>query len=147
MVGSNSNFILIDFGSVTIARQHIEDHQQLLNLIEDSEIKCTPSFRAPELWDRGSVDPIDIDERTDIWALGCLLYTVMFGVNPFDLAVLQGANLKLSIIEAKFEFSNEYHYPNELCELITYILDPNEKNRPFISQVIERIQKIIHNLN
>ena len=36
---------------------------------------CTAPYRAPELWDT----PTDtvLDERTDIWALGCTLYALM----------------------------------------------------------------------
>lgn len=33
------------------------------------------SFRAPELWDCPS--QYDIDERTDVWSLGCTLFAIM----------------------------------------------------------------------
>lgn len=36
---------------------------------------CTAPYRAPELWDPPSES--SLDERTDIWALGCTLYALM----------------------------------------------------------------------
>ncbi|XP_062109528.1 protein MOR1-like isoform X1 [Humulus lupulus] len=36
---------------------------------------CSAPFRAPELWDCPS--NADIDERVDIWSLGCTLYAIM----------------------------------------------------------------------
>ena len=42
----------------------------------------TPLYRAPEQLDLFLGYPID--ERVDVWALGCLLYTLMFFKSPFN---------------------------------------------------------------
>jgi serine/threonine protein kinase len=39
---------------------------------------------SPEMVDLYSNDPVD--ERVDVWALGCLLYTLCFFVHPFGTA-------------------------------------------------------------
>lgn len=46
---------------------------------------CSAPYRAPELWDCPSNS--DIDERTDIWSLGCTLYAIMYAVTPSKLFV------------------------------------------------------------
>lgn len=77
----------MDFGSVAEARVRISSRKEALALQEIAEQLCTPqyllilnaingltiiTFRAPELFNIES-DCL-IDERTDIWSLGCLLY-------------------------------------------------------------------------
>ena len=45
---------------------------------EFAAINCTMPYRAPELWEPPS--HCDIDERVDVWSLGCLFYAMMYGV-------------------------------------------------------------------
>lgn len=52
----------------------------------------TPMYRAPEMLDTWSNHPID--HSVDIWALGCILYTLCYMQHPFEdsakLAILNG---------------------------------------------------------
>ncbi|XP_054805328.1 uncharacterized protein LOC129308281 isoform X2 [Prosopis cineraria] len=67
--------ILMDFGSARPARQQIHSRSEALQLQEWAAEHCSAPFRAPELWDCPS--QADIDERTDVWSLGCTLYAIM----------------------------------------------------------------------
>jgi len=146
MLGQDAQVALIDFGSCVLARRDITDRIGLQELIMESERMCTSTFRAPELWDRGIDDVLELDERIDVWALGCLLFTLMFGQNPFELVELAGGNLKLAIIEANFQFPSGHSYPKELCDLVTFMLNKNEKERPFIGEVLERSRAVVGKL-
>lgn len=140
MLDKENNLTLIDFGSVTTARKKVNSRRDLLDLIEDSEKYCTPSYRAPELWDRGLDDDLTIDERIDVWGLGCVLYAISFHENPFDQIVLRGGIVKLAIIEGKIEFPKYHPYSESFLNFIKYILNPNPQKRPFLNEVIDEIK-------
>ncbi|KZT76807.1 hypothetical protein F511_46169 [Dorcoceras hygrometricum] len=67
--------MLMDFGSARPARKQIRSRSEALQLQEWATEHCSAPFRAPELWDCPS--HADIDERTDIWSLGCTLFAIM----------------------------------------------------------------------
>lgn len=73
---------LQDFGSARPARVTVQNRQQALAVQEDAEAHCSAPYRAPELFDVPS--QCQLDERMDVWSLGCLLYFIMYGASPFE---------------------------------------------------------------
>ncbi|KAF9594018.1 hypothetical protein IFM89_026826 [Coptis chinensis] len=135
--------ILMDFGSARPARKEIRSRSEALQLQEWAAEHCSAPFRAPELWDCPS--HADIDERTDIWSLGCTLYATMYGVSPFEFVVGESGSLQLAIVNAQIKWPPGPNppYPEALHQFITWTLQPQAAVRPRIDDIIFHVDKLI----
>uniref|UniRef100_A0A1J3K5F3 non-specific serine/threonine protein kinase n=1 Tax=Noccaea caerulescens TaxID=107243 RepID=A0A1J3K5F3_NOCCA len=137
--------ILMDFGSARPSRKQIRSRQEALQLQEWTSEHCSAPFRAPELWDCPS--HADIDERTDIWSLGCTLYAIMYGVSPFEYALGEsGGSLQLAIVNAQIKWPNagpKASYPEALHQFVAWMLQPQAAVRPRIDDIIIHVDKLI----
>ncbi|XP_010522295.1 PREDICTED: serine/threonine-protein kinase 16-like [Tarenaya hassleriana] len=139
--------ILMDFGSARPARKQIRSRQEALQLQEWASEHCSAPFRAPELWDCPS--HADVDERTDIWSLGCTLYAIMYGVSPFEYALGEsGGSLQLAIVNAQIKWptgpkASSCPYPEALHQFVTWMLQPQPAVRPRIDDIIIHVDKLI----
>jgi len=64
---------VLDLGLAKILQGHHEE------TADDNAMVGTPNYMAPEVIESGRVDP-----RTDIYAVGVVLYEMLAGVGPFD---------------------------------------------------------------
>ncbi|XP_043726074.1 serine/threonine-protein kinase 16-like [Telopea speciosissima] len=136
--------ILMDFGSARPARKQIRSRSEALQLQEWAAEHCSAPFRAPELWDCPSHS--DIDERTDVWSLGCTLYAIMFGLSPFEYAADESeGSLQLAIGNAQIKWPTAPNpsYPEPLCKFVTWMLQPQPTVRPRIDDIIIHVDKLI----
>lgn len=100
--------VIIDIGSTTEARLQIcgqSDAQRLQDLAEE---RCSISYRPPELFCVQSY--CTIDERTDIWSLGCVLYAMCFFKSPFDAAYERGDSVALAVISGNITIPPDSPY-------------------------------------
>ncbi|XP_071693293.1 uncharacterized protein [Rutidosis leptorrhynchoides] len=136
--------ILMDFGSARPARRQIRSRSEALQLQEWASEHVSAPFRAPELWDCPS--HADIDERTDIWSLGCTLFAIMYGVSPFEYALGEsGGSLQLAIINGhiKWPAGPKPPYPEALHQFVSWMLQPQATVRPRIDDIIIHVDKLI----
>jgi serine/threonine protein kinase/tetratricopeptide (TPR) repeat protein len=78
---------VIDFGIAKATAQRLTD---LTLHTEQGQMIGTPEYMSPE---QAGMNPHDVDTRTDIYALGVMLYELLVGELPFDSASLRQAPL------------------------------------------------------
>ena len=127
---NGTEVVLMDLGSVSRARTTVESRQAALALQEECAQLCTAVYRAPELFEVPS--SCVIDERTDVWSLGCLLHAMAFGDSPFDGSAL-------AALSGKVRFPATHTYSSGFCDLITFMLNVDHTKRPTVEQVLSRL--------
>lgn len=121
------NFVLCDFGSATAKDLNAKVHG--VTMVEEEIQKYTTlSYRAPEMVDLYSDKSITI--KSDIWALGCLLYKLCFFTLPFGESTL-------AIQSGQFYVPDNSKYSKGIHKLIRYMLEVDVEKRPNIYQVSE----------
>jgi hypothetical protein len=78
---------IIDFGVAKATTQHLTERTLFTEL---GVLIGTPEYMSPEQAEMGG---LDIDTRTDVYALGALLYELLTGALPFDRRELRQAGL------------------------------------------------------
>jgi AP2-associated kinase len=93
---------------------------------EEIQKYTTLAYRSPEMIDLYSGK--SITTKSDIWALGCLLYKLCFFSLPFGES-------SLAIQNAQFTIPDNSRYSKGVHSLIRYMLEPDPSVRPDVYQV------------
>ncbi|CAF1671565.1 unnamed protein product, partial [Adineta ricciae] len=139
LIDSHQSFVLCDFGSaIMLPPSPQNEHQQyqsqqlttviIQQLEEEIQRYTTLSYRAPEMIDLYSRLPITL--KADIWAMGCLLYKLMYNVMPFGDSILAIQNGTFVIPDDMAQT-----YNRDLNILVRYMLETDISKRPDIWQV------------
>ncbi|KAG7130277.1 Serine/threonine-protein kinase ppk30 like [Verticillium longisporum] len=126
--GSKKRFKLCDFGSAAPPKPAPQTVVECRLLDEDVQKHTTLQYRSPEMIDVYRKQPID--EKSDIWALGVLLYKLCYYTTPFED---QG---QLAILNASFRFHSHPVFSDRLKKLIASMLRENQQSRPNVYQVL-----------
>ena len=78
---------IIDFGVAKATAQRLTEHTVFTEL---GQLIGTPEYMSPE---QAEMSQQDIDTRTDVYALGVVLYELLVGALPFDAGELRAAGL------------------------------------------------------
>jgi len=128
----------MDFGSVTSAHRGVRSRSEALTLQEWCDSNCTPAYRAPELWNISN--EISIDQRSDIWSLGCVLFALCFLEGPFGSAE-QSGSVALAVSSGSIPIPRNADEIStmRLMQLIQDILLVDHTKRMFIGQVLQKL--------
>ena len=78
---------IIDFGIAKAVAQPLTEHSLFTEL---GMFVGTPEYMSPE---QAEMTPLDVDTRSDVYALGLLLYELLVGTLPFDRDALRKSGL------------------------------------------------------
>eukprot|EP00093_Oithona_nana_P013412 13412.XXX_650767_651952_1 [CDS] Oithona nana genome sequencing. len=135
--------VIMDLGSVEVARVKVRTHSDAQYLQDMAAERCSMPYRAPELYQVDS--KCDIDERTDIWSLGCLLYAIAFFKSPFDIVLERGDSVALAVQSgpSNAKFPKNSPFSKGFQDLILWMLTVDLQKRPFINDVITKVALLI----
>ena len=120
--GKVSRIVLADFGSC-IQFQDINSRQDALKVMDHAMKYSSANFRSPELYETPT--STRIDGSSDMWAVGCIIYSMLFSVNPFERDGLS----TLSIMNGNFIFPVNHTWSPNLIEIINKCLIVNHTER------------------
>ncbi|EJD06924.1 other/NAK protein kinase [Fomitiporia mediterranea MF3/22] len=147
MVADDGSPILMDFGSAIRARIKIETRQQALLQQDIAAEQSTMAYRAPELFDVKT--GVTLDEKVDIWSLGCTLYALAYLHSPFETLATteQGGSIAMAVMNAAYKHPRDSAYSQGLRDLIDSMLKADPTQRPDIHQVIEQTDAVLRSLS
>ncbi|KAF3308688.1 hypothetical protein TWF173_000808 [Orbilia oligospora] len=119
---------LCDFGSSAEPRPAGKNVTECRLIEEDIQKHTTLQYRSPEMIDVFRGQPID--EKSDIWALGVLLYKLCYYTTPFED---QG---QLAILNASFKYPPYPQFSSQVKGLIGSMLQEDPRKRPNIYEII-----------
>ncbi|KAH9932082.1 uncharacterized protein BXZ73DRAFT_101459 [Epithele typhae] len=128
---SSTSYKLCDFGSA-IPVQKIPTNTQELRMLEaDLNRHTTLQYRAPEMIDVHLRRPID--EKSDVWALGVLLYKLCYYTTPFE------EHGPLAILNVQYKIPPYPVYSAQMNSLIGSMLKEHGAQRPSVFEVLQHV--------
>jgi AP2-associated kinase len=108
--GSSPIYKLCDFGSTAPPRPAATSAAEGRLIEDDIQRHTTLQYRSPEMIDVYRKQPID--EKSDIWALGVLLYKLCYYTTPFEEVG------QMAILNASYKFPSYPPFSDRLRRLI-----------------------------
>lgn len=110
LTGKNAVYKLCDFGSTAPPRPAATSGAEGRLIEDDIQRHTTTQYRSPEMIDVYRKQPID--EKSDIWALGVLLYKLCYYTTPFEEVG------QMAILNASYKFPSYPTFSDRLKRLI-----------------------------
>jgi serine/threonine kinase 16 len=153
LADDGSTPILMDFGSTIKARITIENSSQAMH----QQVRLTPvsvpcaltprpqdvaaekstmAYRAPELF--AVQNGMTLDEKVDVWSLGCVLFALAYLHSPFETAQTteHGGSIAMAVQSGRYKHPPGAPYSEGVRRLIDGMLKVDPRERPDIHQVL-----------
>lgn len=142
---SDDRHVLMDFGSVASAQVNIQTRSDALLVEDEAAQKSSMAYRPPELTSV-PFPPCTLDERIDVWALGCTMFCLAFGRSPFETSK-EGVQ-KLAILNGRWSAPADLRmrdcsFRPSFVGLIEEMLHLDWSRRPYMKDVILRLQSLM----
>ena len=108
--GASKHFKICDFGSAANPTPAVKTAAEGRILEDDIQRHTTLQYRSPEMIDVYRGHPVD--EKSDIWALGVLLYKLCYYTTPFE------NRGQMAILNATFQYPSAPLFSNRTKKLI-----------------------------
>ncbi|CCI50358.1 unnamed protein product [Albugo candida] len=137
LLAKNKVYKLCDFGSCVIGTQYLTKKEDRLRELEHVAKRTTAMYRSPELADVEGTAMFGAGELThavDIWAMGCILYTLAFFKPPFPP---EGLRTDRYVIPDTSPYSGNLH------TLIARMLTSDVEKRADIDHILDCCQAML----
>ncbi|ORY80323.1 kinase-like domain-containing protein [Protomyces lactucae-debilis] len=141
MLADDGTPVLMDLGSLKPARRHITTRTEALQVQDAAAEHSTMPYRAPELFDTKT--GMHLDERVDIWSLGCLIYALLFLHSPFETPQTEQGSMSLAVLNGAYKIPPGHPYSQQLIGLVQSCLQPLAKDRPSAKELEERVRALM----
>ncbi|KAJ3159486.1 Serine/threonine-protein kinase 16 [Irineochytrium annulatum] len=152
LLDDSGRAVLMDLGSVAPARVNISNRREALALQELCAETVTAPYRAPELFEPST--GMMVDERSDVWSLGCCIYAMAYGESP-SASGWRIANMRTPTVDGsataavggavRFPQGKDPYGP-PLRKLITTMLSTNAQARPSVVECIQAMENLLGSL-
>lgn len=138
--------VLMDLGSAVRVEEVpvVRNYRQATMVQDEAEGMCSPPYKAPELTDVR--EGVPIDERADVFSLGCTLFTMVFGHSPFE-SPHEGL-MKLALLGGRVRFPEPPShrgsaYSPEFCNLIVDMCQADPTDRPSVNDILDTVDSLL----
>ena len=124
-----SNIIIDEFGNVKICdfKKALNTNTMTMQEIKKNKTAMTPCYTAPELFNENGIYTF----KTDLWALGCIMYEMAIGQVPFfEERVNKLIIMKILKEEINFNKKQFNQYSMEFMDVLRKLLEKDPDKRP-----------------
>ena len=136
MIGEFGETVVLDWGMAKLSADDSEPHSKPappskikatdLGLTLEGSVCGTPLYMSPE---QASGRTSEVDKRSDVWALGVVLYTILSGQPPFTGTSLLEIIAKVNAGKYTPLHTHDPHIPAELAAVVQRALQTNRLER------------------